>query len=108
VADMVKFVRHNENPELYQQIIQASDRDLREFSPVRHDSRAPIRAMRAVRDSRFMNRAIGRWDRRDRDVVGVTVPGEHLADPDDPGVYRRNARGGLAWLARSAGISPAR
>ncbi len=105
VPDMASFTRHHDNPELYQQMIQASDRDLRRFSPNRHESEAPIRVLRARRDSRWFNRDIARWDRSDADVLGLGVPGEHLGDPDDPSVYRRNARRAIRWLAR-AGLAP--
>lgn len=108
IADLVKFIRKADDPAFYQAMIQASDRDLRHYSPARHDSRRPILAMRAVNDSGFFNRWIASWDRRDADVVSVPVAGRHLESPRHPSVYRRNVRHGLRWMARVAGLDSPR
>lgn len=102
IADMVKFARGFDDPEWYRRFIGASDRDLRRYSPGRHDSETPILAMRAINDSRSFNRPIRTWDLRDPEVESVVVAGGHLASPRRPGLYRSNVRHGLRWLARAA------
>jgi len=102
IADMVKFARGFDDPHWYQRFIGASDRDLRRYSPGRHDSDIPILAMRAINDSRSFNRPIRSWDLRDPDVGSVVVRGGHLASPRRPELYRSNVRHGLRWLARAA------
>ena len=106
IADMVAFVRHFDDPETYQALINASDRDLRRYSPASRDSPRPILAMRAVNDSGWFNRRIRAWDRGDDDVTSVQVPGRHLENPHRPSVYRANVRRGTRWLARAAGSTP--
>lgn len=104
IADLRALVDDHPEGELYQTLISATDRDLQRFSPLRHNSEGPIRALAAAGDARFINRAIASWDRADRDVSSVSVPGPHLLDPYAPEVYRGNVRLGLAWVARKAGL----
>ena len=104
IADLLAFVRDNPAPDVFQAFLQASDHELRTYSPLHHDSAVSIRVMLAVDDQLFMNRGIRRWDRADPDVFHVEVPGGHLGDLDRPDLYRHNVRGGLRWLARKAGL----
>jgi acetyl esterase/lipase len=103
LADLPGFISRSYDPALYQALIKAGDRELREYSPGFHRSARQILAMRAADDSPFINQAIRRWDRRDRRTRSMQVPGAHL-DPEHPAIYRRNVRSGLAWLARSGGL----
>ncbi len=103
LADLPGFISRSYDPALYQALIKASDRELRQYSPGFHRSARQILAMRAADDSPFINQAIRRWDRSDRRTRSTQVPGAHL-DPEHPAIYRRNVRSGLAWLARSAGL----
>jgi hypothetical protein len=104
---MVQYARGFEDPEWYQRYIHASDRDLRGYSPNRRDSERPIFAMRAINDAPSFSGAIREWDLSDEDVSGLVVPGKHMGNPRKPPIYRANARRGLRWLARRAGLPAA-
>jgi dienelactone hydrolase len=103
IANLPEFISRSHDPALYQALIKASDRELRRYSPGLRDTVRPILAMRAAGDSAFMNRAIRRWDRRDREADSIAVAGGHI-EAERHAVYRRNVRRGMTWLARSAGL----
>ena len=97
VVDMRAFPAHMEDGRLYMEYIQADRGDLRRASPILFDSQAPIFAMRAAGDARFLARGMRRWAGRDPKVGLERVPGVH-AGTGQPAIYARNVTRALRWL----------
>lgn len=99
VADMRAFASHNANPPYYRALIGADSADLRDASPVIHDSQVPILAMVAGADEPYMAHDVRLWARHDASVEVNPVPGRHIGT-GQPGIYAENVAAALDWLQR--------
>ena len=92
VANLRVFARHLSPDPPYAALVNATNADLRRASPIYFDSPLPILALTPRDDSKWMNQKTRKWAAADPEVEALTVPGDHLGDPNDPSVYDANAR----------------
>jgi hypothetical protein len=103
ITSLTRYTAHAQDPETYKELIAATERDLRRFSPGHRHAKAKTLALAPISDSPYLTGPTNRWADRERKVSALEVQGGHLAFGDED-LYTENMSRALEWLAGRAGL----